>query len=386
MSLLGKILLFVNLLAAAGLVYLAAQDWGKRQQINGTVLRYQMALDGISVDPLGPDEASEKTVPVTVATPAGRTTTTVPRKLLDDHFQGTGAGAPASQVDEVKAAWTKLLAEIDGAGNDAAARTLAVGKLLSLAGSFEERTAARRLATLPDARAAREEAVARLKRKFDAVIAAPNPAGFAAESAALDEVKQKLQANPNNAQAKGELERLMSYTEPPFARDEADRRRRIAHLLMLLDPTANHQKRVMLLAGLPTYLSALGGQTANLEEMVRRTERAIERDQAAFEVEYETLKRLAIEQDQLVLQQQRVVKGLQDQLAADAAAAKTRDGQLAALDQQLAALSGEVSDLLAKQAQVEKALFEVQKRVGDTMRGNGRLEADLGRAERVGGK
>src|SRR5437868_15416207 len=40
MSTLGKVLLFLNLLAAGGLCYLTVQDWSKRQEINGVLLRY----------------------------------------------------------------------------------------------------------------------------------------------------------------------------------------------------------------------------------------------------------------------------------------------------------------------------------------------------------
>ena len=51
MSMLGKIMLVVNLLAAAGLFYFATQDWAKRQETNGTVLRYRLTIDGMPVDP-----------------------------------------------------------------------------------------------------------------------------------------------------------------------------------------------------------------------------------------------------------------------------------------------------------------------------------------------
>src|SRR5438105_1730715 len=221
MSLLGKILLFVNLLAAAGLAYLTAQDWAKRQEVNGLALRYAMTLTGIPVDEPKAEGSSDE-IPVAIETAPGHTATTVSKKLLETHF---GGSAPRSQVEEVRAVKRRIDDLVTTQGDDAA-------KLRALCGGL-------------------------------------------------------------NAQ------------------------NQIAQLLMLSDPAQANQKRVALVVGLRAYARAVNEQTAQVEEIVRRVERQMEQDQSRFQDEYEQLKRLALEQDQLLYQQQRVVAGLRDQAAED---------------------------------------------------------------------
>ncbi len=50
MSLLGKILALVNILAAVGFIYLAASDYGKRQQWSYAVYRHDLAINGLPLD------------------------------------------------------------------------------------------------------------------------------------------------------------------------------------------------------------------------------------------------------------------------------------------------------------------------------------------------
>ena len=52
MSTLGKILLFINLLAAAGVAYLASQSWAQRQAVNATLLKHELVESGMMQPPL----------------------------------------------------------------------------------------------------------------------------------------------------------------------------------------------------------------------------------------------------------------------------------------------------------------------------------------------
>jgi hypothetical protein len=399
MSLLGKILLFINLLAAGGLVYLAAQDWGKRQGVSNTVLRYQLLLAGVQVDK-PKEKGDEVAVPLAVPNGDGTVTESVSKKVLDAHFSGAaggqyaGTGTPTDgQVGEVEAAQRKVDELVAGKPDADVLKALCgevspqgrfESRLLgTLARTFEERAMIRGWALARGQQRqqeAREAAVAHLKRRFDAVLAAPNPQGFAAEAAELEKLRADLQANPNNPQAAAALQQRTAAGFS-FTRDETDRRKGIATLLMLLDPGPAQQKRVMLVCGLRAYVAAVGEQANRVEEMIRRTERAFELDQAAFEDQYETLKRLAGDKDQLVTQQRRVTAGLQAQLADDQAALAKRESQLKGLQDDLAKLQGEVADLLKAQAKVEAELFAVQKQVGETIRGNVQLMDALYRAE-----
>jgi hypothetical protein len=137
MSLLSKILLFVNLLAAGGFAYLAVQDWQGRQTITASGLRHIVLLQGL---PLGdPADSATMTmtgdpdaeIPFPVEMGGGVTNRTVGRKLLEAYFQPAGAAAaPAggvtlgsnqpvpSQLGEVRRVYDLVKAEIarqDGA-------------------------------------------------------------------------------------------------------------------------------------------------------------------------------------------------------------------------------------------------------------------------------
>ena len=401
MSMLGKIMLVVNLLAAAGLFYFATQDWAKRQETNGTVLRYRLTIDGMPVDPAATSgESDPDAIHISVTTPAGHTTETVTKKLLDAHFKdaasGTygGSGAVASQIAEVKTVQDKITTELDTKPNEQAKvaflcgsvddkLTFVPGLLMKLAESFEERAAIRKLAfgTAAQMPANREKATARFKRKFEAVLKAPDPKSLDAEATRVKELKEKILAAPDDAAAKAELAAISAEGSPAYTRDDSDRRRRIAKLLMLVDPLAGWQKRVAIVVGLQQYLTAIIDQTGRLEEMTRRAERSFEIDQNAFDEDYELLKRLALARDQRVLQQERVNSGYTAQLTADIDIEAKRMVQLNAMKDEIAALTSEINADLKLQAEVEKALFEVQKKVGDTLRGNLNLEKDLGNAE-----
>lgn len=393
MSLLGKILLFINLLAAGGLFYLATQTWGKRQEISGVVLRYRLALAGLPVEkPKETPAADSTSVPVEIPNGDGTYTDYVARKLLDDYFQGSGSGTPLSQIEEIEKAKQSIDANITGKSDAEVLRYLCgginpqgrfdIGLLGTYAESFEERAKVREwaLARGQAIAAARQAAVQHLNRKFEAVTSPPNPQALASEAAEIDKLKAELEANPNKASALQAFQDRLALGFS-FCKDDNERRRRIAHLLMLINADASNQKRVMLVCGLRTYTQAVGEQTVRLEEIIRRTERGFELDQAEFEEKYDTLKRLAIDQDALLIEQRRVTTGLKTQLASDQAALAQRETQLMTIKSELAQLQSTVADSLKRQAEAEKALFEVQKQVGATLQGNFELEEKLRKTE-----
>lgn len=94
MSLLGKLLLVVNLLAGAGFVYLAVQDWKGRQTITGAVARNMLPIRGLPLT--GPETIpaeEDARIPVQVEIAGGIVIDTVSKKLLDTYFaQASGGG------------------------------------------------------------------------------------------------------------------------------------------------------------------------------------------------------------------------------------------------------------------------------------------------------
>jgi hypothetical protein len=401
MSLLGKILLAVNLLAAAGLAYLTLQSWSKRQEVSALALRYQLTLVGMPVDePKGitPDSDS---VAVNIEDAPGHVAETASKKMLTAHF---GGEFPRTQLEAVKALQTSLRSNVAGQPNDIdklrvlcggvnAANVFEPGLLMRFAETFEERQAIRELAYVFDPLTGKMRMIAnpqqiatnlsegyrRLDRKFETVLNAPNPAAAQADAQKVEDLRAKIAAGDKKAEA--DLTAFLAEGGPSATRDEADRRQRIAQLLMLSDPSAANQKKTVLTVGLRTYALALNEQLGRTEEIVRRVERQIEQDQAKYQDEYELLKQMAVQEDQLLAQQTQVVQGYLDQAAEDDKHVSVRQTQLANLEKDLAEVTKTVSDLLQAQAGVEKALFEVQKKVGDTLKKNTDLETNLLKAE-----
>lgn len=392
MSLLGKILLAVNLLAAIGLTYLSAQNWAKRQEVNGLGVRYQLTLAGIPVEAPKGITAGDGDVAIGLQTAPGHVVGTVSKKLLDTHF---GGSAPKTQLDEVQEVKRKIensvasqaddatkLRMLCGGYNNANPPVFEPGLLMKFADNFEERQAIRALGLTRNPQqitANLAEARKRVDRKFEALMAAPSPNAAQADAQKLTDLQGRIAAG--DQQAAAELTALYAEGAPAYTRDQDDRRNRIAQMLMLHDTSSANQKRTILVVGLRTYALALNEQLARMEEIVRRTERQIEQDQAKFQEEYELLKRLAVEQDQLLFQQQRVLAGYKDQLTEDEKHVEVRQTQLTSLETDLKSVADTVANLLQAQQRVEQSLFDVQKKVGETLTRNFELEQKLLLAE-----
>lgn len=398
MSTLGKILLFVNFLLAIGVLYLASQDYEKRQQLNFAALKYQIVIGGLPVEAIKDADAGDPGTDGMLVSVAGPnsilTNKVVNKKLVEGLFTGTdnqfaGSGVPASQIELVNAAYKTLSAAVDS--KPAAADQVRYlcgelkdgrftgGPLLDIADTFEERAAIRKLSLgTPDQMAANaKQARERLKRRFDAVTEAPNANQSDEHRKKVEELKTKILANPKDGTAKEALQALSAGGPTGPTGSDPERRLRIAELLLGINRGPEWQKKVALTVGLRTYQLAVSEQTSRLEAMTAQTRDARYADQQTFDVEYEQLKSLALENSKLVDQQTRVVDGLTKTLASDQALFAKRQTQLTELKNELAVLTTEVNKQLARQQKTEQELFAVQREVGLTLRETGKLESDL---------
>ncbi len=442
MGLLGKILLVFNFLVAAGLAYLIAQDWSKRHDAAAIALRHQLVLVGLPVDPPTSEGSG---VPLKIETAGGYVVETARPKLIADHFQGVDGGPalggppPKSQVEEVKRVQGKVDAQLAAAASPADKLALLCGRftqqgftagwLAALAESYEERELVRTLAATParqpvnpaDVERDAAAAEAMLKRKFEAVLNKPNPQAATEEAAKLKELSEAIRqtdaaarnanqafaTNPNpqtrqalTAALEGVQRALDEHREyltglparpgrevpkafvgAAGARDESDRRRRIAHLLAHLDKDAAWQKRVALVVGLRTYLAAVQDQVTRLKDIAAGVQQQMVLDQATFSETYEVLKNLANYRAILLDQQARLTADLAAQRARDREEVQQRLAQLQRRQQDLADLQAQVAAALTRQGQVEQGLFAVEKQVGETMQRNLELEQKLAQAE-----
>lgn len=430
MGTLGKVLLFVNLLAAAGLTYLAAQDWAKRQEVTASALRHHLALKGLPVEGAAAADAGE--VPLRIELTGGVTADTVRKSLLANHFQGAEGGGdfgdpnpPVSQLaelDRVKAKLDAVLAAKDGpaarlaylcgafATDRAGKATFTAGLLARLATTYEERSVVAELARSPQDRQA--DALTRAESLLAAKFAAAKTVDAKKAEADAQQVKElsdaarkaaadaqaafdAWQGNAQNdmarqaaaaaidglREAQARQSAALNALGGTASRDATDQRVRVSRLLTELDPSAGWQKRTALVVGLRTYREAVGQQVDRLRDMARSVQAQTIADQAKFSEEYALRKNQAVDRALLLTQQQQTTADLVAQQAKEREATAQRRGQFVRRQADLAEVRKDVADRLARQAAVEAELFDVLRRTGDALRRAGELEEQLRQAE-----
>jgi hypothetical protein len=110
MSLLGKILAVLNILAAATFFYLVAADWGERQKWTYAVFRQDLVIDGLPLDENAQDLEGTKVVDK------------ISPETVKDLFKTVGGDGDKTQVAECRRVQNKLREEVEGAANDQAKR------------------------------------------------------------------------------------------------------------------------------------------------------------------------------------------------------------------------------------------------------------------------
>lgn len=407
MRLFGILLIVFNLLAGAGFVYLASQDWKGRQTVTAAGLRHVLLLAGLPLEPpAGQSEGydAEEGAPFVVEMAGGQSTETVSKKLLESYFQANvspagaaepagaakvalAAGAPAvtNQLAEAKRVWALLQSELDKRPAPADQIALLRGWLLFQAESYPLRQEYQALTSLNAAGQPKnaEQLAADAKRLRDILAARFN--------AVLN--KPQSVASPIDAadpQRKAELdkmsdaEKLAKSAEWRYgtAKDEAERRQLLAHLLVHLDTDAAWQKRVMVVVGMRRYVEAIGAQVQRFADMITDVERLIPEDQASFMRHETQLRERAARNAERAKAVADIRAALTEQKTAQDDALSRRATQLKELVALLNKVKGEVDELLVRQTGVEGQLYEIQREVALTLEEVYRLETLLTRTER----
>jgi hypothetical protein len=428
MGTLGKVFLFINFVVVGAAFYFATQSYSRHQNVTNSGFRHELLLTGVPLEAKGTPSDSE--YPMEMDLRNGASIETVRKKVLDEHFQGadggkfTGGGTPFSQMKEVLRVQGKAKEDLRAANTPQAKLALLAGSytqagfqpgwLTNLAETYDERTFVRGLATAQGLAAEQAAATAEqiLDKKFAAVTSPPDPAKASAEAARVKEAGDAVKAasdklqqaatafemNQANNQLRQDLANaiqglidaqkafrdVLTDVGSAASRDEGDRRLRIAHLLMLVDPTAGWQKRVALVVGLRTYVKALAAQADRLAAMTISANQQMVIDQAEFVEKFEMLKNLAYQRAVLLQQQQTLNADLRLQLSAEAELVKQRNVQLVRRQQDLAALQAQIAGVLTRHADVEARIFALQQKAGATLQENFTLEEKLEAAERKG--
>jgi hypothetical protein len=421
MSTLGKVLLFFNLLVAAGVAYFASTAWANRQQHNVAQVKHALVTDGFPLEATGTVDWNNESakVPFALRTGSGRESDEVPVKVLKEVFAGakgeyTAATPPASIAGDVKEVQKQFESAVSGKMGDPRAALqfliggiaqdgrLVPGPLTLLADDFEERATFRRWlseATANPNQAGKfaDLAAKTVTRKFNEVVQPSNPATAAAHQqavldarkardAAFDEfqkadvVQKQAKFNDLNA-AQDKLDAALADPNTASATD-AERRRRAGGLLAFLDPSAPAQKRAALVLGLKGYAAALYDRVARLKVMPERYERAIEAELSQFVVRYEQQLTAAKDIDRLLTQQRSNRLALDESDAHLAKMNEARRTQRDTAKAQADKFQVDTDAQSTKLAGFEQEVFRLQKQVGALLNANFDLEEQLIQAER----
>lgn len=420
---LGIVLLFINLLAAGAVAYLATQSWAKKQEQNTATEKLELTDRGFPTDKTGTG-----VIPVDDKESVKLYGRDVPAKVLKDHFGQVQRGGdytqmspypPLSVVAEVEEMKKQIDTKLSGLPNvvaqfeylvgtlNANSNRLNPGILTLLADDVEERITFRTWLTealKPQNPAAGQLfALARsaLDAKFDLATAKPDPAKStafeAAKRAARDARDKAFDTYQKSPKGPGQDALLQAYLDAQKAYwdamvqksatlSDSDRRRRAAGLLAVLDTTPVGQKRTALLVGLSDYTAAVLERTQRLTSMPERYERQGETELDTFTLVYKQKLKTSTDLDFMLQRQIDITKSFASQERNAAAEAQTRtkhrddaQGRVDDLDKKVKAAS------VAQQA-LEKEIFELQKLVGARFDELFQLEDQVFQAEKLKAK
>lgn len=393
MRLFGILLIVVNLLAGAGFVYLATQNWKGRQTITAAGLRHVLVLQGLPFE--GPDGFSaDDETPFIVTMAGGERTSTISRKLLDGYFTAATSAPATDSTSKVQLAGQmavpSIVAEVKRVQGllkgELAKDTLGPAEKLELyrfwllpqAENVDVRNAYLALLSDRDANGApkadRKPDLDELEKQFDARFAAVLGSAKAVEPPAAPPADDKAAA----------LDAIKQVAEwkSAGALDQLDRETRAAHLLVHLDGDAMWQKRVAAIVGLRRYGKVIAAQALRFADMAKHVDAGLPGEQAAFVAHEAQLRDIAtrnLDRARLLAAERRK---LEEQKAAADDAVNRRRTQLNELTALYTKIKGEVDELLVRQAGIEKQLFEVQREVALELDEVYRLERVLVEKER----
>ena len=334
MSMLGKVLAILNVLAALLFVYLAAVDWGKHQALSYAVFRNELVFNGLPVDE---EEGGSHVPPVRLASHMGTQT-------LNEIYAGASGGELSgefvkTQEAEVARVRSRMRQKIESLDGDPLKRAYLKNVLLALARNAAERSYSAQRAD--DSKVSVSELSADLDKWFS----------------------EALTARVLEAEA---------YQDAYDAKRQA-----IAHLLYNLSPESAWHDRVRAVVGLIEYAREAESQAAALEEMTRQVELAMADEQTTFERAYASwvlrLRYLGDQIDQL----QHDLKIQKDLAEAHRVLVKSREADVKDFTTRVATAQSNLRMALDKQRGIEKKLFETRKDLDDKVRENLELEKQI---------
>jgi hypothetical protein len=346
MSLIGKILAVVNILAALGFVYLAVSDYGKRKQWSYAAFRHDRAIQGL---PLNDDEKDVD----------GRE---IVKDLSDpgvgEMFQGTTGQPVKTQLKELQDVRGKIQGQID----DGQAMTVP-HPLTNAPLALNTPAQKRAWFLLPLARSLTERDVL-----LNQLIDQQEKVDAAAFNKPFDDVLAK-QDPGDKKQAIANLLFALLETTPPEGQQPQD----------VFETPA--YKRYVVVVGRRAAAAAVDSQAAAVAQLARDTETVLAARRSAFAAEHgrivTRIRDLAevVARENAALETQKAQTDRQQQLVAE------RQRQVKNLEDDLAAARKQTSASLAEQAKLEQAVLEEQRKLRDANQKNRDLLKEIEKSE-----
>lgn len=326
MSLFGKILAGLNIIAAAIFAFLVVVDWGQRQSWTYAVFRQDLAISGLPVDDKEKDAEGVRAVD------------RISDPTMQDLFRPVG-GVPANlpaeektQTAEVRRTENRLRSEIEALpDNQKQAKLLAI--LTPLATTEGER---RKVPTLD---------LKGLQAEFERVFRAP------------------LEKN-----------------------DVEDKRRAIAHLLLNLAssrPDATDYQRALTVVGLKAFTAEADRQALALRDMAQEVALETARDEGDFVRNFHQVESELRELTTVLNQRQTALKEQSDITKRQQALLKDRKDVYEDLQKRIEKTRQGAKETLAQLTARQELLYKTQHDVKTTADGNKALELKLRQLEKV---
>jgi len=368
MSAFGKILAFLNILAAVAFFSLAAMDWGKRQAWAYTLYKHNLTLSGL---PVNEDETDKEGVPwVEGLTP----------KTLQEMFQPVGGNPVKTQRAEVEAVKTRLQAKLDETDPKETKLQKLSRFLLPLAQSGSRREWLIKTAAGQSVPA---------HGVFDPAFEKELEAGPADKRTQV--LETRLQEDFNGA-----FERVLQAKAGNKDRDPGEQRRAIAELLLALvelepdDAAAGGSKdylestayrRVLTVVGLETSLKALQGRADTLNAMLPGVNSDIDGERTAFVKDYHKVFGQLLVLGKEIDDRDQSYKRYQGMSEKYQSVIDTRNKEVTQMSQNLKKLQQDTAAEIAKQNSAENRLFGETKEQRDVAAENQRLEKQIRKLE-----
>lgn len=334
MSLFGKVLAILNVLAAIAFVALASMDWAKRHAWSYAVFRHDLVINGLPVDETEAD-------PVGNAPIAEQLT----EATLQEVFRPAGGQPVSTQRAEVKRLQDSLRGKIQGAADEKAQRQALYDTVLPLARTTGER----------------EELS---QRVFDEKVSM---------SELMGDFDGLFQTGSEGAR------RGFGATLLP-----GDERQAIAHLLFGLQPDPGAFARVQVVVGLKEFNDEAGRQANALRRMSDQVRAVKVQERGAFAQQYEALAGDVRERADTLTDRRFFLAQQQKQLVEHKELLESRRTERQEVEGQIEAERARHKKLLGEQAGEEKVIFEAQEQFRKAKEENERLEREIRKIEQTG--